>query len=222
MQLRIPSRFEQSLADFLEMPQDDRLKVITAIQKAPVVLGREKLAKHVSTETSIEKKKITGIVAMLASLYRVMENTPIDEFIDDFHDAANSIDKTSKIDIDWDIIKKDLKTVLSSDRTFGITSKAMDILGHYPNTYCSSRILTDIRPVFGQDTNELPPAAMVIHTLRMSFHEESSSTKDFYISLDSQDLKELSRLIERAVKKEATLKSLIGNTEIEYLDLEDN
>lgn len=222
MQLQIPHRFENSLVDFLSMSRDVRKIFMDAIQTAPIMLSQRKLAKHIAPKIEFDKNKIAGIVAMLASLYRTMEDTPIDEFVDDVYDAAITLEKISTIEIEWDDIKNDLKTALSSDHTFGVTSKAMDILGHYPNTYCSSRLITDIRPVFGQDTNECPPASMVVHTLRISSHQETQGTTDYYVSLDSQDLKELRRIIERALKKETTLKSVIKDTKMQYLDLEEN
>lgn len=221
MQLQIPRRFEESLVDFLSMSRKFRKVFIDAIVAAPIMLSHRKLANHIAPKIELDKNKIAGIVAMLASLYRTMEDTPIDEFVVDFYHAAISFDKTSTLDIEWDDIKKDLKTVLSND-SFGVTSKAMDILSHYPNTYCSARLVTDIRPVFGQNTNECPPASLVVHTLRISSHQDDSDTKDYYVSLDSQDLHELRRIIERALEKETTLKSMINDTKMQYIDLEEN
>lgn len=221
MQLQIPPRFEDSLVDFLSMSRDVREIFMEAIQTAPIMLSQRKLAKHIAPKIKLDKNKIAGIVAMLASLYRTMEDTPIDEFVDDVYDAAITLEKISTIEIEWDDIKKDFKTALSND-SFGVTSKAMDILGHYPNTYCSARLVTDIRPVFGQNTNECPPASFVVHTLRISSHQDDSDTKDYYVTLDSQDLHELRRIIDRALMKETTLKSVIDDTKMQYIDLEEN
>jgi hypothetical protein len=81
-----------------------------------------------------------------------------------------------------------------------------------------ARILTDIRPVFGA-TDDPPIAAVVVHTLRLSFFEDNES-KEFFISLDAEDLRTLRDQLDRASSKAESLKEVIDKTGIDYVDTE--
>lgn len=222
MPLRIPQRFEKSLADLIAMPHDKRQRLKELIGVGPPLLDRDKLATDIASSTKLGKAKVTGIVSMLMSLYRVIQDTPIDEFVGEVCDAVRTSRKVEAKEVDWSSFKQDLTALLSCDETFGVTAKALDIRKQHPHVYCTARILTDIRPVFKQDAEAGPVAAFVIHALRISSHDEGdfSTVKDFFFSLDADDLRELSKLIDRALMKEASLKSLIQTSDVHYLELE--
>jgi len=222
MPLRIPPRFEKSLADLIAMPRDKRQRLRELIRTSPPVLDRDKLATDIASTTELAKAKAATIVSMLMSLYRVIQDTPIDEFVEELCDAARTSRKVEAKEVDWSSLKQDFTALLSCDETFGLTAKAFDIRKQHPHVYCTARILTDIRPVFRQDPEAAPVAAFVTHALRISSHDEGdfSGVKDFFVSLDADDLRELRKLIDRALMKEASLKSLIQTSDVQYLDLE--
>ena len=159
---------------------------------------------------------------MLMSLYRVIQDTPIDEFVGEVCDAMRTSEKVEAKEVDWSSFKQDLTVLLSCDETFGVTAKALDIRKQQAHVYCNARILTDIRPVFKVDAADGPTAAFVAHTLRIATHDEGdfSTIREFFVSLDADDLTELRRLIDRAIIKQAALKSLIDDTNVVYLELE--
>lgn len=222
MPLRIPPPFKTPLADLIAMRREDRQRLIDIIQTAPAVQDRAKLAARIASETELDEERAAGIVSMLMSLYRVIQDTPIDEFVGEVCDAMRTSGKVEAKEVDWSSFKQDLTTLLSSDETFGVTAKALDIRKQHPHVYCNARILTDIRPVFKVDAADAPTAAFVMHTLRISTHDEGdfSTVKDFFVSLDADDLKELRRLIDRAITKQTALKSLIDDSNVAYLELE--
>lgn len=222
MPLRIPPNVEKHLAELIAMSSKDRQQLIELIRAAPPGQDRATLAGRIASATELDKKPAGGIVSMLMSLYRAIEDTPIHEFAGEVCDALRISGKVEAKEVDWSSFMQDLTALLSCDKTFGVAAKALDIRQQNPHVYCNARILTDIRPVFTDDPAEGPNAAFVVHTLRISTHEEGdfSTVKDFFLSLDADDLKELRRLIDRAVTKEAALKSLIEDTKVAYLELE--
>lgn len=220
--LSIPPRHERALADLVAMTQEERERLVNVIRQAPAALDLDVLAKKVASATKLDKDRASRLVWMLASLYRAREETPVDQFVDDVCDTAQASDKVLRPkDEDWGSFKRDLKALLSCDDSLGITAKAKDIRGQHQNVYCKARILTDIRPVFSQDVGVEPPAGVIVHTLRLTTHPggDFSASKDFYVALDELDLKELKRLVDRAVQKEATLRSLISQTGMTFLEL---
>ncbi len=221
MPLRIPPAFKRPLADVIAMRREDRQQLIDIIRAAPAVQDRATVAARIASETELDKQRAAGIVSMLMSLYRVIQDTPIDEFVGEVCDAVRTSGEVEAKEVDWSSFKQDLTALLSSDETFGVTAKALDIRNQQGHVYCDARILTDIRPVFKADAADGPTAAFVTHTLRISTHDKGdfSTVEDFFVSLDADDLKELRRLIDRAVTKEAALKSLIDGTNVAYLEL---
>lgn len=89
----------------------------------------------------------------------------------------------------------------------------------YDRVFRDARILTDIRPVFGMDPTAGPLAGIVIHTLRIDYHE-AGDHPSFHVALDTGDLRRPWELVERAIKKEASLKTEIEKTSMKYLEVE--
>ena len=221
--LSIPRRHERPLADLVAMTQQEGERLVNVIREAPPALDLGLLAEKVASSTELDKGRASALVRMLASLYRGREDTPLDQFVDEVCDAAQALGKETlrPKDENWDPFKRVLRDLLSCDESLGVTAKATDIRGQHQNVYCKARILTDIRPVFKQDVAEEPPASVIIHTLRMTTHQEGdfSTAKDFYVALDALDLRELRKLVDRAIRKEETLKSLIAKTGMTCLDV---
>ncbi len=222
MPLRIPPAFKTQFATLIGMSSKDRQQLIEIIRAVPLGQDRATLAGRVASETELDKERAGGIVSMLMSLYRVIQNTPIDEFVGEVCDAVRTSGKVEAKEVDWSSFKKDLTALLSCDETFGVTAKALDIRNQQAHVYCNARILTDIRPVFKVEAADGPIGAFVTHTLRISTHDEGdfSTIKDFFVSLDADDLKELRRLVDRAVAKEEALKSLLHTANVACLELE--
>jgi hypothetical protein len=79
--------------------------------------------------------------------------------------------------------------------------------------FCSSRILSDVRPVFGPRPTQRPVGAVVTHTLRLGYHE-GSEHKEFFVILDSDDLIEMSEVVTRAMAKDRTLRELLSSAKL--------
>ncbi len=222
MALRIPAPFKTPLANLIAMSSKDRQQLVEIIRAVPPGQDRATFAARIASETELDKERAGRIVSMLMSLYRVIQDTPIDDFVGEVCDAVRTSGKVEAKKVDWGAFKQDLTALLSCDETFGVTAKALDIRKQQAHVYCNARILTDIRPVFKVDPADGPIAAFITHTLRFSTHDEGdySTVKDFFVSLDADDLKELRRLVDRAITKEAALKSLIEVTNVAYLELE--
>ena len=60
---------------------------------------------------------------------------------------------------------------------------------------------------------------MIIHNLDIHYHKDSEVHKDIYIAMDSNDIKELLDVLQRAQKKEEVLLALLTKTGIENIKL---
>jgi hypothetical protein len=108
-----------------------------------------------------------------------------------------------------------LVLLLSLDHSLGVTSKAVDVMTEHERTFCSARIISDIRPVFTDDPEEAS-GAVVIHNLQIGYHQ-GGEHHECYFALDSDDISELKKVIDRAEKKTVALVSILRKSGVPYL-----
>jgi hypothetical protein len=102
--------------------------------------------------------------------------------------------------------------------TLNTLSKAIRLQRDGERLYCDAKILSDIRPVFGDDVSQGPISVVITHTLKLGYHE-GDDHKEFFIVLDAQDLINLSEVIERAHEKAETLDALLEKTGLPRLGI---
>lgn len=95
-----------------------------------------------------------------------------------------------------------------------LTAKAVRLASEAGASYCSSRVLSDIRPVFDGKEPPDPAACMLVHTLHVEVHGRED---DYFVVLTPQDLRDLKAQIERAVEKEASLAALMSRSGLPVL-----
>ena len=106
-------------------------------------------------------------------------------------------------------LKSRLRRLMKS-KTLMVTAKALNVMTDYPNVFAGARILTEIRPVFDQDASIAPPAAVIMHLLKIHFYT-AGGREEFYVALDGDDLKRLKEVTIRALAKSETLKPIVKN-----------
>jgi hypothetical protein len=90
-----------------------------------------------------------------------------------------------------------------------MATKAYDLQTEGERTFCDARILTDLRPVFGKDIASGPAGMVIIHRLKLGYHNSEGEHRTFYIALDAEDLVTLKKAIDRAELKARSLKSIV-------------
>lgn len=220
VKLRIPPQQHAATKDFLDLSEKSMEDLLSILSKAPPVLQVSDLADYVDKKAKIGAGKTRRILKMLASLYtvRVKSGMTIQEFVKEFRLAAEK-EKFEPKSQSWEAIERHLSQILSLDQSLGVTSKALDVMTEHNNVFVGARILTDLRAVFTPDPAEPPSAATLFHILKISYHE-SGSHKEFYVVLDSNDIKELQSVLQRATLKETGLKKLIEKLKIPLIDVE--
>lgn len=96
-------------------------------------------------------------------------------------------------------------------------TKAQDIFTETDQTFLDSRIITDIRPVYGDNPDEGPSGVVVVHNLRLRYFREGQE-RQFSVALRIRDLDELSRVIDRAQRKAISFHKLIKDLDLSSID----
>lgn len=93
------------------------------------------------------------------------------------------------------------KVLLDLVRTEAVRriSKALDLAYEYGNLYRSSRIITDIRPIFNEGVDKIT-GSIVSYTFRMRYNS-ADGEHSCNVALDEQDVNSIKDECERALKK---------------------
>jgi hypothetical protein len=100
------------------------------------------------------------------------------------------------------------------------SAKAVSVLNQQERLFLDARIMSDIRPVFGDDPSERPTGAVVLHTLSIQHHTDGH-TRMFNVAMDRNDLADLKLAVERAIDKAATLSRVMDDAGLALFELEE-
>jgi hypothetical protein len=222
--LTIPKRYQAGVSEIRKLDEETAARIRSALDRTfasqkdeTKVVSPDALATTAVSDLPSQTVDLRAITESLAALYVVksQKDAPIEEFVDDVCDALESLD-TDTFRLrheDRGQFKANLFTLLNAD-VFAIGAKAYDLKTDDERTFCHARILTDLRPVFGQEVGDGPRGMVVVHLLKLGYHEGSEKHQHFYVSLDSDNLKELKRVIDRAEAKAETLRSAVKNVRL--------
>lgn len=86
-----------------------------------------------------------------------------------------------------------------------LTAKALDLSYQHSHLLQSAHVITDIRPLFSKDADEIQ-GMTISHKLRLRY-DDVEGEHGLSVALDERDLKALIRQCERALKKSKTTKT---------------
>ena len=112
-----------------------------------------------------------------------------------------------------------VERILDVNKDLGVIAKANDVLTNHEHVYCTARMLTDIRPVFSSDAEQKPESFVLVHTLKITYHDDEEH-KEFFVALDTADVRNLLEVIQRANTKTKTLETFFKESLLNYLEVE--
>jgi hypothetical protein len=223
--LNIPRRYQAGVSEIRKLDTEAANKIRAALdrvfanqqQDSTVAEPDDIAATAIAALPHKSTVDVKSIGLALAALYSVKSQNdfPVDEFADEVSDAMEllSEEELRLLPNERDKFKASLITLLNAD-LFALAAKAYDLKTDDERTFCHARILTDIRPIFGQHIEEGPKAMVVVHLLKLGYHQGNEKHQQFYVSLDAQDLETLRKVIDRAEAKAKTLKSAVKGTRL--------
>jgi hypothetical protein len=215
--LRVPKAQLPHLVTLSRMDAASFKQLAAALANAPLKFRTAELAKAVAATATADSAKQTRLIVHVLrelALVRALHEVDREEFA---HDVVEGVVSRQEdfTTADRDRLSRRLAELIGLP-SIDAPAKAHSLLVDHANYMCRARIFTDVRPVFGSDVDQTPMTAMVVHTLKVSFHQ-GSSVRDFFVVLDGGDLELLSDLIERAKGKEKTLHATIAAAGVEPL-----
>ncbi len=200
---KIPERFQNGFKYYNSLSAKLKSELYKNIENAPVGMSSSDLANYLTSKVNIDKPKLEEIIETIYSLFTLKDEMPevdLKTIASEISIALKSIDISASDDLPENIIK-----LLSIKDSITITRKASDLAIDRQNILSSTRILTDIRPVFGIEKEDEIKSVIVIHNLRIEYGE-GFRKKRIYFALDNEDLKKrLKKDITKAENKEKAI-----------------
>lgn len=215
--LRIPRGAETGLIKLKALDEESFQRLLSVLGEIPPVFQQEHLVACVTQEmSSVPKADLDDILETVLSLYGAQTRLDVSmtELAGHICTAMEESD-TEQLRLagrQCDDFKARLMSLLSID-SLTYPAKAAGLATDYERIFVYGRIVTDMRAVFGPDTEDLPRGAAIVHVLNMTY-QQSGEIKNFHIAMDSEDVESLITTLQRAQSKEKGLKKLLAAAEV--------
>jgi hypothetical protein len=217
MPFEIPKEDQRAIATIKTIPDKSLEKLIAVLESAPSISNPEEMTAHIAKELpSIPIDKLRHVVDVLYTLYHVRELSGVrpSRFFEDLMEVIRK--NASELALkEIPKLESQLEKLLNID-TLTTIAKAARLQRDGERLYCEAKILSDIRPVFGAEPTVRPAGAVLIHTLKIGYHE-GRDHREFHLALDSDDLEALGAVVRRAQAKDKTLRDLLKKSKLPNL-----
>ncbi|WP_344008678.1 hypothetical protein [Nocardioides lentus] len=200
--MQIPDEHRDALRSLLELSASDFESLIRSLESAsPSVEGVVN-----AFESTVEDASTAAAAVLAFSTWRTSHDRSFD-------DALGSL----RSSLELESVPEGLSRLLNA-RPLTIIAKAIDLGVSHERVFQSARVMSDMRPIFGENVEEPPIAAVVTHELLLNVYGGASG-EELYVSLDSSDVKALRAQLDRALEKQTQLEMLIVKSGMAVVDL---
>lgn len=207
-EFNIPPEATTGFQSIIDLSTESAKDIATFLANSEISSDINELYKgldnFIKSTLKIEKSK--SIVSAIASFAPLMDG-------DNYEEISESLALSFKDSIspeisvsDFSSLKGNLKSILKALDNVQLSIKAFKLKTESFNIYTKSKIITDVRIIFNKEIDKKSRKAVLVHNLHLKYNS-NSETKNFFISLDLIDLKELQEQIERAISKEETIRN---------------
>ncbi len=203
---QIPDVFLPGFTKISELAAEKAEEIGDLLREVPVGINRQEF--H-----TIFKDKVSGLESPFAetifSFGGILANKKAGE---DIRELALSLTNAFKekneekvSDTTAEQLNQNLLTILKNAENLEKTFKAIHLLSSNAHIYRDSVILTDIRLLFEDEVENAPKCGVVLHQLKIDY-VENEKLKSLFVCLDNDDLNGLIENLQRAIKKEESIK----------------
>jgi len=214
--LRVPQTHRDAIAAIRDMPDEQFEELKTDLAVVSPFVGTTGLIDQARQADGLANDQGQAIVLALLSLYAQLKfhGWTIDDLA---AGVARSADLPSS-DLDPDQLTQRLQALLGLE-SVETTGRALDLQTEHEHLFHSARILTDIRPVFGDSPKEPPSGALVIESLKIEYFDEGTPCS-LYLSLSPMELRNLRDTVDRALEKADTVHDLLEQIGMSHFENE--
>lgn len=217
--LNIPNRHVSGLVKLFNLTEKDDL--IENLRKVDISINPEKsIREAVASITGFTSEDVNDITRATMSLLllRSSSDKSLEELIDELISTIKKgeFEELKFSDERYAEVKEKLIKILSIENLL-LSAKAVGIKFEHDNLFEKAKVLTQILPVFSDDVDEIPKAAIIAHQLGVHYFQDGDH-KEFFLRIDEEEIEELIKMLERAKKKARSLQNFLITTDIKYIE----
>jgi len=216
MALRIPPPHREPLKRLYQLVETDAEALIALLGDLPAFLSTPELASEIATLwPALDDDELRELTLALLSISTQSLRWSAEKI-------GLLISESKDLDIP-DEGREPFGAVLArvvETPVLQTSAKAVSVLNQQERLFETARIMSDIRPIFGDDPSERPAGAVVVHTLSIEHHIDGRKGT-FNVAMDRNDLVELEAAVDRAIKKGGTLSSVVEAAGLALFELEE-
>lgn len=220
--ITIPKSQQRAVQRLLSLSPEKMGQFIECIKTASPASSFRVLERRLQQKIDTPITGLNPILQMVATLGGIAEDEGMsnEEIAGELIGAAqkDKIDDINPSDNDWGRLKRDLAMLFAVSAPIALTRKAAMLTSEHEHVYCpdNSRIISDIRSIFPSGEIADPVGAVIVHLLKLAYHQDDD-TKAFYVALDSEDVRMLRDLLDRAISKEDRIKKTMKTSGIQFV-----
>jgi hypothetical protein len=220
---RVPSEYISGIKKLAAFDDQIAESLIETLRELPLALDRQQLITQVVDHVQgVNDTEVEELLRVLFSLCDLCANTDLssNELSSQISKAAAKEQELSHLSPQQIIILEDrLRRLLDAGGTIASSYKAQVVLGDHKYLFANARVFTDMRPIFDSDASSEPLAIGIVHTLKVQYRGLEGAN-EFFVTLDKLDLKQMEQEIQRAIKKEDTIRAMLDRVDLRCLESE--
>ena len=223
-ELQIPDKFKPGFELLVRIESKTVEKLMAALSQALPFLRIEDLASAVASRVQVLTEEEVGeIMEAVISLYNLRDysGASIDELTEGISQAFEEDEQLPHIsEEEKQEFERRLASFLNLDGVLSVTSKAINVVRDHERIFTGSRILTDMRPIFGSDLEKAPAGVAIVHMLKIEYGDLQGE-HEFFVALNAIDLEQLRQQLDKANKKAKSIGMMLNKVNISHLNYPD-
>ncbi len=214
------SEQRSGLLRLLHLSQEQMQQLYDAVKAAHPTLTISAFSRQVASMSKVDEDIVREIIWAVGGLYYVSFATSrsVRDVAQDIRLELESADSDVALhEGDLDELEKRLMMLLELHASLGVTTKARMLVGRHEPVFLDAQVVSDIRPVFGENPEEPPLAAVVLHRLRISYRD-GEQEKDFSVVLETQEIADVRTALNRADLKAKSLLALLESAGVPIIE----
>lgn len=206
--LRVSQQALEGVQALLDLDGPDLLRIASALrEQVPVKLVLDDEVASVVSEClpgagAELADQLSGAVIGLHLMFS-SSRRPMKTFVSDL---IETLELDPDLQLVADVAAK--ITALLEIQSLKVSTKAWSLLEENDKIFTDARVVTDLRPVFGDEAVAPLAATVILHTLRIAYRTAGAGEGVFLVA-DDADLRALKNEIERALQKSEALRKLV-------------
>lgn len=201
----IPQRFKEGFKLLLSLNDESTKILISKLNDFEVGGGMVTFRNFMHSLPIVNIDDISETIFSFGGLLNNKDGDDDKQIANDLIDSLN-LDSEETLDKDKrnDYLER-LLVIFENSQNIKISYKALMLSNDVPRIFNESKIISDIRVIFGDEIESDKKFAVVSHQLKIDLIEDSRE-KSIHINMDIEDLKKLRNQIDRAFVKDALMK----------------